>query len=276
MARTLFSGAQIRPGTIAEDRLDSALQAKVANINVNTLAIAEINNSKGAAGGLAALGADAKLLASQVPATAIIDWIGDVTNVAEMTALTAQKGDWCTRTDEGKDYICIGDPTVEAGWRPMTTPSGGVTSINGNQGALTLHQVAFTGLSEDIVFAHADYTATDVKAALVEVMAKANNIDTAYQQADATLQGNIDTLAGQLGDKVAASAFHNCELLGGTIDGTNKQFTLPRQYAFGLIMQNGQVLVAGDDYTVAADGVTVDFVGSPDPGDKMYVAGLAA
>ena len=95
-------------------------------------------SEKGSANGYASLGADGKIPNAQVPAIAISDFLGDVADQAAMLALTGQKGDWCTRTDETKDYIAIGDDlTQTASWRAVTTPNSGVSSFNGRTGAVT-------------------------------------------------------------------------------------------------------------------------------------------
>lgn len=95
-------------------------------------------SEKGAANGYASLGADGKIPNAQVPNIAISDFLGEVADQAAMLALTGQKGDWCTRTDESKDYIAIGDDlTQTSSWRAVTTPNSGVSSFNGRTGAVT-------------------------------------------------------------------------------------------------------------------------------------------
>ena len=59
----------------------------------------------GAANGVATLGADSKLTASQVPAIAVTEYLGAVASQAAMLALTGQAGDWCTRTDLGTNWV---------------------------------------------------------------------------------------------------------------------------------------------------------------------------
>jgi len=95
-------------------------------------------SDKGVANGYASLGADGKIPNAQVPDITISDFLGEVANQTAMLALTGQKGDWCTRTDESKDYIAIdNDLTQASSWRAITTPSSGVSSFNGRTGAVT-------------------------------------------------------------------------------------------------------------------------------------------
>lgn len=95
-------------------------------------------SEKGAANGYASLGADGKIPNAQLPDLAISDFLGEVANQAAMLALTGEKGDWCTRTDENKDYIAIdNDLTQASSWRAITTPNSGVSSFNGRTGAVT-------------------------------------------------------------------------------------------------------------------------------------------
>jgi len=72
----------------------------------------------GAANGIATLGSDAKLTASQLPALAINDTFL-VASQAAMLALTAQRGDIAIRTDLSPQQafiLTVDDPTVLANW----------------------------------------------------------------------------------------------------------------------------------------------------------------
>jgi hypothetical protein len=56
-----------------------------------------------------------------------------------MLALVGQKGDWCTRTDLGTNWVITGnDPTQLASWTALTYPASPVVSVNGETGAVSL------------------------------------------------------------------------------------------------------------------------------------------
>ena len=84
------------------------------------------------------IGADGKLDTSIMPSLAITD-IFDADSKDAMLALTAQQGDVCRRTDEGKTYILAGnDPSVEANWKLFLMPECDVVSVNGKTGVVVL------------------------------------------------------------------------------------------------------------------------------------------
>ena len=120
-------------------------------------------------------------------------------------------------------------------------------------------EVAFTGAAVDVAFSNAGFTATNVSAALVEL--KAANDQVAQDVSDLTTD---------IADKTSASQFKFHVVPTGTIDGTNKAFVLPEAFVPGTLrlVWNGQDLLPTADYTVA--GTTVNMVGSPDPGDKVW------
>ena len=95
----------------------------------------------GANNGLATLDATGKLTTSQLPNLAISDTFV-VASQAAMLALTAQTGDIAVRTDLNKTFILrVNDATVLANWQEMLTPTGGVTSVNGQTGAVTISTI---------------------------------------------------------------------------------------------------------------------------------------
>lgn len=78
-----------------------------------------------------------KVLAAQLPAVALTDFLGAVGTQAAMLALTGQRGDWCTRTDRGTDWQLIAEPSSTlANWREKTYPASPVSSVNGRTGAV--------------------------------------------------------------------------------------------------------------------------------------------
>jgi hypothetical protein len=82
---------------------------------------------------------DGVIPTEQIPAIAIVEFLGDVANEAAMLALVGQRGDWCIRTDENLSYVIVGnDPTLIASWRHIETPGSPVTSVNGQTGTVVL------------------------------------------------------------------------------------------------------------------------------------------
>lgn len=81
-------------------------------------------SEKGAANGVATLGADGKLLSSELPSLIIVDTFV-VASQAAMLALTqAEQGDIAVRTDENKSYILKAAPaSTLANWEWLRTPS---------------------------------------------------------------------------------------------------------------------------------------------------------
>lgn len=95
-------------------------------------------SQKGAANGIAPLGADTKINSSYLPAIAITD-IFTVANQAAMLALTAEKGDVVIRTDLNKSFILsTNSPSTLVDWKELLTPTDAVQSINGKVGVVTL------------------------------------------------------------------------------------------------------------------------------------------
>jgi hypothetical protein len=76
---------------------------------------------------------------SQIPATAITEFLGSVNSEVAMLALDGQKGDWCIRTDQNRTYFIVGDNgSVLANWRFIETPASPVASVNGQVGVVVL------------------------------------------------------------------------------------------------------------------------------------------
>lgn len=95
-------------------------------------------SEKGAAGGVATLGPDAKIPAGQLPALSVVDFVGISANQAAMLAKTGQRGDWTARTDLGTVWVIIGDdPTQLSNWQSLTYPSA-ADATTGTKGAVQL------------------------------------------------------------------------------------------------------------------------------------------
>ena len=94
---------------------------------------------KGAANGVAELGADSKVPSAQLPAIAITD-THVAANEAAQLALTVQKGDVCVRSDQNKSYVALNsDNASMADWQELLTPTDLVLSVNGKTGAISLN-----------------------------------------------------------------------------------------------------------------------------------------
>lgn len=92
----------------------------------------------GAANGVATLDGAGKIPSSQLPPIAITETYV-VSSQAAMLALTAQVGDVAVRTDIQSNFILQTEPASTLGnWVELETPPGGVTSVDGQTGAVSL------------------------------------------------------------------------------------------------------------------------------------------
>ncbi len=111
----------------------------------------------GAASGIATLGVDQKLTASQLPSIAITEFLGSVASQAAMLALVGEEGDWCIRTDSGLTYVITGpDPTQLSDWTSLSYPTAPVLSVAGRTGVVVL-------TSADVGLGNVDNTADSAK-----------------------------------------------------------------------------------------------------------------
>ena len=83
-----------------------------------------------------------KVATSQVPAVAIVDYLGNVQNEAEMLNLVGQKGDWCTRSDTKYAYFIVGEnPSLISSWQKIIAPASPVQSVNNQTGNVVLSKL---------------------------------------------------------------------------------------------------------------------------------------
>ena len=111
-----------------ETEVDTALAAKLPT------------SEKGVSNGIATLGSDGKIPASQLPAIAINETF-TVASQTAMLALTAQRGDMAIRTDNGRTFVLASDsPSTLADWKEIVAAggAGAVSSVAGRTGAVTL------------------------------------------------------------------------------------------------------------------------------------------
>ena len=251
--KNLIGRNQIADGAISRVELDVALQNEITQITTNKNNIQAIIDSKGAANGLATLGADGKLSASQIPQITISDFLGEVSSEAGLLTLTGQRGDWAIRTDNKTSYMLIAEnATLAASWKAIVTPDDGVTALRntsgtqtGLNGVVTLADVAFSGSANDVSFADASYTATTVKGALVEVMGKVSDVEA-----------DVATLETAMSGKLALAGFSPYVELTGTINGTNDTFTSPVDLTGAKVvaMMGGQI-IHGTEFSIAGNNV---------------------
>ena len=90
---------------------------------------------KGAANGVASLGADSKIPSAQLPALAITSVSVAADEVAHLALADQEEGDVVVRSDEGKTYIHNGGTAGDmTDWTELVAPGVGVTSVNGDAG----------------------------------------------------------------------------------------------------------------------------------------------
>lgn len=102
--------------------------------------------TRGAANGVCPLDASTLIPTAYLPPLALT-----VPNVvasqAAMLALTAERGDFAIRTDNGKTYVLSSnDPTTLADWKEITA-TGTIISVNGQTGIVSLAVADITGLT---------------------------------------------------------------------------------------------------------------------------------
>lgn len=167
-------------------------------------------SEKGAANGVATLGADGKLTNGQIPAIAITDTFVVASEVA-MLALTAQTGDVAVRTDLNKSFIlAANDPTVLANWQELLSPASPVLSVNGQTGAVTL---VTDDIAEDGSPVNLWFTDARAKAAAV-----ADSITDGITDVAPSQNAVFDALALKLANVVEDTT----PQLGGDLDVNNK------------------------------------------------------
>ena len=118
---------------------DNITEGTTKKFYSDTLVSTYISTIKGAASGIASLGADSKIPTSQLPALAITSTYVVASQVAQL-ALTVQEGDVAVRTDLNKSYIALNSTNGSmSDWQELLTPTDTVTSVNGATGAVSLN-----------------------------------------------------------------------------------------------------------------------------------------
>lgn len=140
------TGHVVAGSSLVESDIPQISWSKISNPPNSTAAYgitdAVTTSQKGAANGVATLGADGKIVASQIPAIAIANTYTAATESA-MLALTADIGDIAVRTDLNDSFILKQTPAnVLSNWQQLLTPTASVSSVNGMTGAVTLSSVS--------------------------------------------------------------------------------------------------------------------------------------
>ena len=122
-------------GRLVTDAQIAEWSGKQANLGY----VPEDSANKGKAGGYASLNSEGKLEVSQLPKEAIIDAF-EVNSEEAMLGLTAQKGDFCVRTDEHRTYVLAKDgvASVKENWVYLQSEVSPVQSVNGKTGAVVI------------------------------------------------------------------------------------------------------------------------------------------
>lgn len=188
--------AQVGLGSV-DNTADNAKPVSVAQQAALDLKISL--TEKGAANGVATLGADSKIPVAQLPALAITDTFVVASQVAQ-TALTAEVGDIAIRTDISKTFVLKTSPASTFGnWEEMLFPTSPVSSVNGLTGTVTL---TTSNISEG---SNLYFTAARVLSTVLTGLSLA--VGTAVSAADSILVA-IGKLQKQITDNLATLTSH--------------------------------------------------------------------
>ncbi len=116
-----------------------SVNGDIGDVVITTSSIGAVPlTSVGALNGVAEL-VNGLIPTSRLPSIAIVDYLGEAADEAEMLTLDGQKGDWCKRLDQSVVWIITGnDPTQISSWTSIEYPPSPVLSVNGNTGVVVL------------------------------------------------------------------------------------------------------------------------------------------
>jgi hypothetical protein len=172
---------------------------------------------------------------SQIPAIALVQYLGQVSSQTAMLALRGQGGDWCIRTDGGasKWVIVANDGSSLADWVQMPTGTAGVSSINGQTGAVTLGTGDLTETGGNQFFT----AARAIGSALTGFVAEAGTVAAT----DSILQA-INKIVGNIAGRALAGAIGSSGLtMTAGVLGRESGTGAPQVYPLG----SGLSIVAG-------------------------------
>jgi hypothetical protein len=181
-------------------------------------------SQKGSPNGLATLDAQGKIPTSQLGSLAISEYLGNFadldTALLAADVLASQRGDWFTVDDNGAGspgtYIVTTDSPVDAaGVTQVVSPSGGVTSVNGQTGTVLLDFAPSAHTHDDRYFTEAEVTAL-----LAGKSNTAHDHDSRYyteSEVNALLAGKASSTHSHSTDDI--SGFNEAveDLIGGRI-----------------------------------------------------------
>lgn len=137
VADNAISTVKLQDGAVTAAKTSTAVQASLAKADT-AVQSAALTTKADLVGGV--------IPQAQIPASAVVDFLGVVANQAAMLALVGQRGDWCTRSDRGTDFQLIAEPsTTLANWRERTYPASPVSSVAGRTGSVTLSVADVSG-----------------------------------------------------------------------------------------------------------------------------------
>lgn len=228
-------------GTVPDARIPSGI-ARDAEVAAAYQALSE----KAAAGGYASLDGAGKVPSSQIPDLALSEYKGAVASQAAMTALTAEPGDWCTRTDldpDGTFMLTASPASTAANWVQILAP-GAVTSVNGEVGAVSLVAGEIPSTATGSV------SATNVQAAIAEL------------ESEKASTGSVSTVASDLAAHLAdTSDVHDASAVsynGGVgmsatdVEAAIDELATEKANDADLIEPRGGMVVSGTDVDVNA------------------------
>ena len=217
---------------------------------------------KGAASGVATLDSNQKLTASQIPAIALVEYLGSVASQVAMLALTGQKGDWCVRSDLGANWIITGtDPTQIGSWTELTYPASPVSSVAGRTGAVTL-------TTADVPDSTDHRYCTDAEKTVIDNTSGVNSGDEP-PTATRTISGTTDTL--RLADANGVVASSNSSPTTVTIPLHSSVAFLAEAIVNLFAGGTGTLVVAKGSTTLMSAGVSVTSVTIPAGQGAMLV-----
>ena len=229
----------------------------------NQLDSKQATSGKNAANGYAGLDASGLLSTAVIPDIAIVQYLGSVANQTAMLALTGQKGDWCTRTDDGKVYVITGTTTtLLASWTSLSYPAVPSITINGTAiasgGSATITAntpntlTIGTGLSGTSFNGSAGVT--------VAIDGTVATLTGAQTLTNKTISGSSNTLSSIANASLTNSSItfgSTAQALGSTVtalNGVTVGATTPAAATFTTLTSNGSVIL-GD---ASVDVVTIN------------------
>lgn len=135
-----------------------------------------------------------RLPSSQLPALAIVEFLGEVDGEAAMLTLEGERGDWCVRQDTGTQWVVVAEPSSVAGsWREMVAPPSPVQSVAGRIGAVVLSK-ADVGLAQVDNTSDADKPVSTATAQALAGKADVGHTHTAAEVGAVAGDGTIATI----------------------------------------------------------------------------------